>query len=64
MMNWEMIKGDWNEVKGRLRVHWGKLSDDDLTEIDGHKDRLVGILQQRYGLAKQEARKQIDELGL
>jgi uncharacterized protein YjbJ (UPF0337 family) len=59
-MNWEMISGQWTEMKGKLRSKWGKLTDDDVEVIAGKKDVLVGRLQQRYGLDKDEAERDVD----
>jgi uncharacterized protein YjbJ (UPF0337 family) len=61
-MNWEQVRGNWQQAKGELKVRWGKLTDDDLTEIDGRRDKLVGSLQEKYGITKEEAMKQIDEM--
>ncbi len=59
-MNWDEIEGRWNELKGRLRSKWAKLTDDDMQMIGGKKDMLVGRLQQRYGLKKDEAEREVD----
>jgi uncharacterized protein YjbJ (UPF0337 family) len=58
-MNWDQIEGKWTEIKGRFAEKWGKLTEDDLTEIGGKRDRLAGLLQQRYGIAKEHVEKQI-----
>jgi uncharacterized protein YjbJ (UPF0337 family) len=60
-MNWDQIEGKWKQYSGKMKEKWGKLTDDDLTTISGKRDQLVGILQQRYGLAKDQAERQIDE---
>ena len=60
-MNWDQIKGEWREAKGKLRSKWGKLTDDDLEQIAGKKDVLVGRLQQRYGWKKDQAEQSLDE---
>jgi uncharacterized protein YjbJ (UPF0337 family) len=57
----DMLKGAWKQMKGTVKQQWGKLTDDDLMEIDGNKDILVGKLQQRYGYSKAEAQKHYDE---
>ena len=57
-MNEDTMKGKWNEMKGEAKKRWGKLTDDDLTAVSGEKDRLVGILQQKYGYSKEEAEKE------
>ena len=60
-MNWEQIEGKWNQMKGSIKQKWGKLTDDDLAFIDGSRDKFLGRLQERYGLRKEEAEKQIEE---
>lgn len=59
-MNWDRIEGKWKQSKGKFREKWGKLTDDDLDVINGKRDQLVGRLQERYGIAKDEAEKQAD----
>jgi uncharacterized protein YjbJ (UPF0337 family) len=58
-MNWEQAKGQWMQLKGSVRKKWGKLTDDDLDVIAGERERLVGKIQERYGIAKEEAERQI-----
>ncbi len=58
-MNWDQIEGKWTELQGQFREKWGKLTDDDLTTISGKRDKLAGLLQQKYGIAKEHAEKQI-----
>jgi uncharacterized protein YjbJ (UPF0337 family) len=58
-MNWERIKGSWNQSKGTIRKQWGKLTDDDFEKIAGERDILVGRIQERYGIAKDEAERQV-----
>lgn len=60
-MNWERIEGQWKQLKGELKSKWAKLTDDDLQNVSGKKDRLVGTLQERYGVMKEEAERQVDE---
>jgi uncharacterized protein YjbJ (UPF0337 family) len=60
-MNWDQIEGKWKQTSGKIKEKWGKLTDDDLTAISGRRDQLVGKLQERYGVAKDQAEKQIDE---
>jgi uncharacterized protein YjbJ (UPF0337 family) len=60
-MNWEQIKGQWTQLKGKIKMKWGKLTDDDLDFIAGQKDVLVGKIQERYGLKKEEAQRQVEE---
>jgi uncharacterized protein YjbJ (UPF0337 family) len=59
-MNWDRIEGNWTEFKGKVKQQWGKLTDDDLMAIEGDRDELAGRLQNRYGYAKDIARKEID----
>jgi uncharacterized protein YjbJ (UPF0337 family) len=59
--NWTTIQGDWNKFKGQVKEKWGKLTDDDLTRIGGNRDQLIGVLQQRYGMAKDRIEEQVDE---
>ena len=49
---WDALKGNWNQLKGKVKEKWGLLTDDDITHIGGHKDRLIGKLQEKYGQAK------------
>ena len=58
---WDKISGKWKQFRGDVRTKWGKLTDDDLEQIAGQRDKLVGKIQERYGIAKEEANKQIDE---
>ena len=58
-MNWDRIKGNWKQVTGKVKAQWGKLTDDDLQVVAGHRAQLAGKIQERYGVAKDEAEKQI-----
>ena len=58
-MNWDRIQGNWKRVTGQAKEQWGKLTDDDLDVIAGRRDQLSGKIQQRYGIAKEEAEKQL-----
>jgi len=58
-MNRDRIEGNWKQVKGRIREQWGKLTDDHLNVIDGRRDRLLGQIQETYGIAKDEAEQQL-----
>lgn len=59
-MNWDRIEGNWKQFTGNVKAQWGKLTDDDLTEIAGHREALEGKLQQRYGYARDEVKRQVD----
>ena len=60
-MNWDQIEGQWKQMKGTLRERWGKLTDDDLDVIAGNRDKFIGKVQERYGIAREEAQKRADE---
>lgn len=60
-MNWDIIKGNWAQVKGKAREKWGEITDDEWDQIGGQKDQLVGKLQERYGIARDEADRRADE---
>ena len=58
-MNEDKIKGQWKQLRGKLRSRWGKLTDDDLDVAEGNTDYLTGRIQERYGIAKDEAKEQL-----
>jgi uncharacterized protein YjbJ (UPF0337 family) len=60
-MNQDMLKGQWTQLKGKAREQWGKLTNDDLEQIQGQGEQLVGKIQERYGIARDQAQKQVDE---
>lgn len=60
-MNSDQMKGKWKQIKGSVKERWGKLTDDDIDVIDGQHDQLIGKVQERYGIAKEAAQKQVDE---
>jgi uncharacterized protein YjbJ (UPF0337 family) len=60
-MDWNRVEGNWKQAKGKVKEQWGKLTDDDLTFIAGKRDQLEGKIQERYGIQKDIARKQIDD---
>ena len=59
-MNWDRIEGNWKQLSGKAKEKWGHLTDDDLTTINGKRDQLEGLLQERYGYAKDKAREEVD----
>jgi len=61
VMDWNRVQGNWKQVAGKVKAKWGKLTDDDLTTINGRREQLEGKIQERYGLAKDQARKEIDD---
>jgi uncharacterized protein YjbJ (UPF0337 family) len=60
-MNWDRIKAEWKDLKGKARVQWAKLSDDDIARMRGNREQLEAAIEKRYGVAKEEARRQVDE---
>lgn len=58
-MNWEQIQGDWKQFTAKVKEKWGKLTDDELTEISGRRERFVGRLQEKYGYEKERAEKDL-----
>lgn len=60
-MNWDIIEGNWKQVKGKAKMKWGELTDDDLDIAAGKKDQLAGRIQERYGKTKEEAEREVDE---
>jgi uncharacterized protein YjbJ (UPF0337 family) len=59
-MNWDRIEGNWKQFTGTVKQQWGKLTDDDLQVVEGRRTELVGKIQERYGIAKDEAERQVD----
>jgi uncharacterized protein YjbJ (UPF0337 family) len=60
-MDWNRIEGNWKQAQGKIKEKWGKLTDDDLTTINGRREQLEGIIEKRYGLAKDMVRKDVDD---
>ncbi|MBO3758721.1 CsbD family protein [Ciceribacter sp. L1K23] len=60
-MNWDQIEGKWKQVKGEAKAQWGKLTDDDLDQINGNREKLAGKLQEQYGKDKETAEREIDD---
>src|SRR5665213_3610471 len=60
-MNWDQVEGQWDKVKGGVKGQWAKLTEDDLGKLGGKKDELVGAIQHRYGIVKEDAEKQVHE---
>lgn len=59
-MNWEQIEGQWKQFKGNIKGAWAKLTDDDIELLNGKRDVLIGKLQERYGIVKEDANRQVD----
>jgi uncharacterized protein YjbJ (UPF0337 family) len=60
-LKWYQLAGDWKQFTGMVKQKWGKLTDEDLTTFGGNQDQLAGLLQQKYGYAKEQAEKEITE---
>ncbi|CAG0926925.1 hypothetical protein TFLX_00264 [Thermoflexales bacterium] len=64
-MNEDILKGQWKQLRGQVKEWWGVLTDDDLDKINGQRDRLIGLLQEKYGFTKDQATRELDDhLGL
>ena len=60
-MNWERIEGNWKQFTGKAKESWGKLTDDDLIVVNGKREQLLGRIQERYGIAKDDAERQVKD---
>ncbi|GAA0295026.1 CsbD family protein [Rhodovulum tesquicola] len=60
-MNMDELKGNWKQVKGRVREAWGVLTDDEVDQVEGNREQLVGLIQSRYGKTREVAEKEVDE---
>lgn len=60
-MNWDTVEGNWKQFTGKVKEKWGKLTDDDLTVINGKRDQLAGKVQEYYGISKDEAEEQLKD---
>lgn len=60
-MNWDIVEGKWEQMKGSVKEKWGDLTDDELTQAAGKRDRLAGKLQEKYGWTKEDAEKELDD---
>jgi len=60
-MNEDIFKGKWRELKGSIKEKWGDLTDDDVTEVEGKTDKLVGILQKKYGYSRDKAQEEYNK---
>lgn len=56
MTNKHIMQGKWNQLKGNIKQQWGKLTDDELDKIEGREEEIVGLIQERYGLAQEQAK--------
>jgi uncharacterized protein YjbJ (UPF0337 family) len=58
-MNWDVAKGKWKELRGTVKEQWGELTDDEIDRIEGKREQLIGAVQKRYGIAKDEAEREV-----
>jgi len=60
-MNRDILAGKWKQLKGSAKQKWGKLTDDDLDRVEGSRDELIGMIQERYGKSREEAEREVDD---
>lgn len=60
-MNWDQVKGNWTQFRGKVKEQWGELTDDDLDRMAGQREQLIGQIQKRYGTTKEEAERRVQE---
>lgn len=60
-MNWDQVEGNWKQFRGKVQEQWGRLSDDELDEVKGRREQLIGTIQKRYGIAREEAERQVSD---
>ena len=60
-MNWDTVKGDWKQFKGKVKESWGKLTDDELDVIAGKRDQLLGKIQETYGIKRMDANREVEQ---
>ncbi len=60
-MNEDILKGKWTQLKGNIKNKWGKLTDDDLKQVEGNREKLIGKVQEKYGKDKEEAEREVDK---
>lgn len=59
-MNWDIIKGNWSQLTGDVKSTWGKLTDDEIDQAAGEREKLSGLIQEKYGMMKEDAEREID----
>lgn len=60
-MNWDRVEGNWKQFTGKVQEQWGKLTNDEIDQVAGKREQLEGLIQNRYGVAKDEAKRQVDD---
>lgn len=58
-MNWDQVEGNWKQIRGKVRAKWGELTDDEIDRIKGERDVLIGKIQEKYGMAKEDAEQEV-----
>ncbi len=61
-MNWDIIEGKWDQAKGAIKKKWGELTDDEITQMNGERDKIAGKLQEKYGWTKEQAERELTDL--
>jgi uncharacterized protein YjbJ (UPF0337 family) len=61
VMNKDQLQGKWLQMKGEVQRQWGKLTNDDMDQVNGNLEKLVGVIQERYGYAREQAQKEVDD---
>ena len=59
-MNYDTLKGQWRQLKGEVKARWGQLTNDELDQVEGHADKLIGLIQERYGYERDRAQREVD----
>lgn len=59
-MNWDEIKGNWKQLKGKAQAKWGDITDDEWHQAEGRREQIVGLIQEKYGHAKEAAEREVD----
>ncbi|NIZ01049.1 CsbD family protein [Thalassospira lucentensis] len=60
-MNWDQIAGRWKQMRGDVKSEWGRLTDDEVDQVEGKQEKLVGIVQEKYGIEREEAERQVSD---
>jgi uncharacterized protein YjbJ (UPF0337 family) len=60
-MNEDVLQGKWRQLKGEVKSQWGKLTDDDIDRAEGDTEKLIGRVQERYGYAREDAKREVDD---
>ncbi|WP_126976087.1 CsbD family protein [Frigidibacter oleivorans] len=60
-MNWDIVEGNWKQLKGSVKERWGKMTDDELDVAAGKRDKLAGLVQEKYGKTRDEAEREVDD---